>query len=92
MSPVTASGAIFSLLIAPPWIEDEATEPSVSFAAVIDPLAILPCLIAWALILGAVTAFFLIFSAVTAPGRSWNSPTDCRGAWSRRRPLLHQER
>src|SRR4051794_29253725 len=80
LSPVTASGASFELEIAASWIEEEATDPPVSFAAVIEPLATFPCLTASALILGAVIAFFLIFSAVTAPGRSWNSPTDLSGS------------
>src|SRR6476646_11757446 len=44
LSPVTASGAIFSLVTEPWMSEDEASEPWVIFAAVTEPLASLPCL------------------------------------------------
>src|SRR6188472_65613 len=78
-SPVTASGAIFSFVTELEVSEPLVIEFKVIFAAVIEPLASLPCLIAPSLIFGVVTAFFLILSAVTAPGRSWGSPTDLAG-------------
>src|SRR3954453_649923 len=80
-SPVTASGAIFSFVTELAVSDPEATEFGAIFAAVTEPPASFPSLIAASLILGAVTAFFLILSAVTAPGRSWGSPTDLLASW-----------